>query len=87
MGDTCCNLLRHRPERDATQCDSQCCRQLQLLAVRGHRAGSRQPDPLRYLHAYRYDGLQVRHDNDDQVLATIGRAVLGQPFDASFYRP
>ncbi len=29
----------------------------------------------------------VRHDNDDQVLATIGRAVLGQPFDASFYRP
>jgi alkylation response protein AidB-like acyl-CoA dehydrogenase len=29
----------------------------------------------------------VRHDNDDQVLATIGRAVLGQPFDVSFYRP
>jgi alkylation response protein AidB-like acyl-CoA dehydrogenase len=29
----------------------------------------------------------IRHDNDDQVLATIGRAVLGQPFDASFYRP
>jgi alkylation response protein AidB-like acyl-CoA dehydrogenase len=29
----------------------------------------------------------IRHDNDDQVLATIGRAVLGQPFDVSFYRP
>lgn len=29
----------------------------------------------------------IRHDNDDQVLATIGRAALGQPFDASFYRP
>jgi alkylation response protein AidB-like acyl-CoA dehydrogenase len=29
----------------------------------------------------------IRHDNDDQVLATIGRAVLGQPFDASFYKP
>ncbi len=29
----------------------------------------------------------LRHDNDDQVLATIGRAVLGEPFDASFYKP
>lgn len=29
----------------------------------------------------------VRHDNDDHVLATIGRAVLGQPHDASFYKP
>lgn len=29
----------------------------------------------------------LRHDNDDQVLATIGKAVLGQPFDASFYKP
>lgn len=29
----------------------------------------------------------IRHDNDDQVLATIGRAVLGEPFDVSFYRP
>jgi len=29
----------------------------------------------------------IRHDNDDQVLATIGRAVLGQPFDVSFYKP
>jgi alkylation response protein AidB-like acyl-CoA dehydrogenase len=29
----------------------------------------------------------IRHDNDDQVLATIGKAVLGQPFDLSFYKP
>src|SRR5436305_373812 len=29
----------------------------------------------------------IRHDNDDQVLATIGRAALGLPFDASFYKP
>ncbi|GAA3613658.1 acyl-CoA dehydrogenase family protein [Nonomuraea rosea] len=29
----------------------------------------------------------VRHDNDDQVLATIGRALLGQEHDASFYKP
>jgi alkylation response protein AidB-like acyl-CoA dehydrogenase len=29
----------------------------------------------------------VRHDNDDHVLATIGRSLLGQPHDSSFYRP
>lgn len=29
----------------------------------------------------------VRHDNDDHVLATIGRAVLGEAHDASFYKP
>lgn len=29
----------------------------------------------------------VRHDNDDHVLATIGRALLGQAHDASFYKP
>lgn len=29
----------------------------------------------------------VRHDNDDQVLAAIGRAVLGQPHDPSFHKP
>jgi alkylation response protein AidB-like acyl-CoA dehydrogenase len=37
--------------------------------------------------AFRDLSLYIRHDNDDQVLATIGRAVLGQPFDASFYKP
>jgi len=29
----------------------------------------------------------VRHDNDDHVLATIGRSVLGKPHDPSFYKP
>lgn len=29
----------------------------------------------------------VRHDNDDHILATIGRAVLGQTHDMSFYKP
>lgn len=29
----------------------------------------------------------VRHDNDDHVLATIGRALLGQTHDSSFYKP
>lgn len=29
----------------------------------------------------------VRHDNDDHILATIGRAALGVEHDASFYKP
>jgi alkylation response protein AidB-like acyl-CoA dehydrogenase len=29
----------------------------------------------------------LRHDNDDHVLATIGRAVLGEQHDVSFYKP
>jgi alkylation response protein AidB-like acyl-CoA dehydrogenase len=29
----------------------------------------------------------VRHDNDDHVLAAIGRALLGQPADMSFFKP
>jgi alkylation response protein AidB-like acyl-CoA dehydrogenase len=29
----------------------------------------------------------LRHDNDDHVLATIGREVLGERHDVSFYKP
>ena len=29
----------------------------------------------------------VRHDNDDHILATIGRAALGETYDPSFYKP
>lgn len=29
----------------------------------------------------------VRHDNDDHILATIGRSVLGEPHDPAFYKP
>lgn len=29
----------------------------------------------------------LRHDNDDQILATIGRAPLGESHDPSFYKP
>jgi len=43
------------------------------------------PSPLELI--LRDLSFYIRHDNDDQVLATIGRAVLGQPFDASFYKP
>jgi alkylation response protein AidB-like acyl-CoA dehydrogenase len=29
----------------------------------------------------------VRHDNDDHILAVIGKSVLGRDHDASFYKP
>ncbi|HMG37410.1 MAG TPA: acyl-CoA dehydrogenase family protein [Blastocatellia bacterium] len=36
---------------------------------------------------YRDLSFYVRHDNDDHILATIGKEVLGQPHDRSFYKP
>ena len=36
---------------------------------------------------YRDLSIYIRHDNDDQVLATVGRTILGEVFDASFYKP
>jgi alkylation response protein AidB-like acyl-CoA dehydrogenase len=29
----------------------------------------------------------IRHDNDDHILAMIGKSLLGQAYDASFYKP
>ena len=43
------------------------------------------PSPVERI--YRDLSIYIRHDNDDQILATIGRAVLGQVHDASFYKP
>jgi alkylation response protein AidB-like acyl-CoA dehydrogenase len=43
------------------------------------------PSPVERI--FRDLSFYVRHDNDDQVLATIGRALLGQTHDASFYKP
>jgi alkylation response protein AidB-like acyl-CoA dehydrogenase len=42
------------------------------------------PSPVERI--YRDLGFYVRHDSDDQVLATIGRAVLGEETDVSFFR-
>ncbi len=42
------------------------------------------PSPLERI--YRDLSFYVRHDNADHVLATIGRELLGQPHDASFFR-
>ena len=36
---------------------------------------------------YRDLSFYVRHDNDDHILATIGRSLLGQSYDQSFYAP
>lgn len=43
--------------------------------------------PSNLERTFRDLAIYIRHDNDDQVLATIGRAVLGKPFDAAFYKP
>jgi alkylation response protein AidB-like acyl-CoA dehydrogenase len=43
------------------------------------------PSPVERI--YRDLALYVRHDNDDHILATIGRAALDQPHDLSFYKP
>ena len=36
---------------------------------------------------YRDLSFYVRHDNDDQILATIGKSILGLTHDPSFYKP
>jgi alkylation response protein AidB-like acyl-CoA dehydrogenase len=53
-----------------------------------HACGARgliRPSPLERI--YRDLSLYVLHDNCDHVLATIGREILGQPHDASFFNP
>lgn len=36
---------------------------------------------------YRDLSFYVRHDNDDHILATIGKSLLGEKHDPSFYKP
>jgi alkylation response protein AidB-like acyl-CoA dehydrogenase len=43
------------------------------------------PSPLE--RVYRDLSFYVRHDNDDHILATIGKSVLGLTHDPSFYKP
>lgn len=50
----------------------------------GARALNR-PSPIE--RVLRDLSIYVRHDNDDQVLATIGRGILGRTFDSSFFKP
>jgi alkylation response protein AidB-like acyl-CoA dehydrogenase len=54
--------------------------------IRGCGARSlNRPAPLERI--YRDLSFYVRHDNDDHLLATIGKALLGQTHDDSFYKP
>lgn len=43
------------------------------------------PSPLERI--YRDLSIYVRHDNDDRNLAMIGQAILGRPYDPSFFKP
>jgi len=43
------------------------------------------PSPLERI--YRDLSFYVRHDNDDHLLATISRSLLGQQHDPSFFKP
>ena len=43
------------------------------------------PSPLERI--YRDLSFYVRHDNDDHILATIGKSLLGLEHDAAFYKP
>jgi alkylation response protein AidB-like acyl-CoA dehydrogenase len=43
--------------------------------------------PVALERIYRDLSFYVRHDNDDHILAMIGKALLGQEHDPSFYKP
>lgn len=69
---------RHLVEHLALQTVDHCVRAC------GARALNR-PSPVERI--LRDLALYVRHDNDDQVLASIGRSVLGHSFDPAFFKP
>jgi alkylation response protein AidB-like acyl-CoA dehydrogenase len=43
------------------------------------------PSPLERI--FRDLSFYIRHDNDDHIVAMIGKSILGQSYDASFYKP
>ncbi|GAB5400986.1 MAG: acyl-CoA dehydrogenase family protein [Aureisphaera sp.] len=70
------NMVRYQVEQLATQ----------TVDHAVHICGARsliKPSPLEQI--VRDITLYVRHDNDDQLLATIGKSVLGKDHDRSFY--
>ncbi len=70
------NMVRYQIEQLATQTVDH------AVHVCGARALIK-PSPLERI--VRDLTLYTRHDNDDQLLATIGKAVLGKSHDRSFY--
>ncbi len=70
--------IRHLAEHLSTETVDHCIRAC------GARVLNR-PSPIERI--LRDLSIYVRHDNDDQVLATIGRQILGKSFDSSFFKP
>ncbi|MGH8508253.1 MAG: acyl-CoA dehydrogenase family protein [Gammaproteobacteria bacterium] len=70
--------VRHTMEHLAEETVKRCIRAC------GARSLNR-PSPLERI--YRDLSFYVRHDNDDHLLATIGKSLLGQQHDPSFYKP
>lgn len=68
------HVMEHLAEETVKHCIRAC----------GARCLNR-PSPLERI--YRDLSFYVRHDNDDHNLAMIGKALLGQPHDMSFYKP
>ena len=68
------HLIEHLAEETVDHCIRAC----------GARCLNR-PSPIERI--YRDLSFYIRHDNDDHILATIGRSVLGLDHDASFYKP
>jgi alkylation response protein AidB-like acyl-CoA dehydrogenase len=68
------HVIEHLAESTVKHCIRAC----------GARSLNR-PSPLERI--YRDLSFYVRHDNDDHILATIGKEVLGQAHDPSFYKP
>jgi len=68
------HVVEHLAEETVKHCIRAC----------GSRSLNR-PSPVERI--YRDLSIYVRHDNDDHILATIGKALLGQTYDPSFYKP
>jgi alkylation response protein AidB-like acyl-CoA dehydrogenase len=68
------HIIEHLAEDTVKRCIRAC----------GARSLNR-PSPLERI--YRDLSFYVRHDNDDHILATVGKSVLGQDHDPSFYKP
>ena len=68
------HTIEHLAEATVKHCNRAC----------GARCLNR-PGPLE--RVYRDLSFYVRHDNDDHILATIGKEALGQAHDPSFYKP
>jgi alkylation response protein AidB-like acyl-CoA dehydrogenase len=68
------HVIEHLAEETVNRCIRAC----------GARCLNR---PSRLERIYRDLSFYVRHDNDDHILAMIGKSLLGESYDPSFYKP